>query len=82
MTSNPAPADKVSASGDDVPAVSDSPMMIRFIYDTTSFSDILAQLTFVTSTTEPAPERGDEQVTERANDDTNNQKKNDNSARN
>ncbi|RMJ18315.1 hypothetical protein CDV36_002021 [Fusarium kuroshium] len=75
MTSNPTPTDKGHVSGEDVLPVSDSPMMICFIYDTSSFSDILVQLTIVNSTIEPAPEEGDEHVTERTDDDTNNKGK-------
>ncbi|RTE83331.1 hypothetical protein BHE90_002120 [Fusarium euwallaceae] len=77
MTSNPTPADSGHASGEDALPVPGSPMMIRFIYDTSSFSDILVQLTLINSTTEPAPEKGDEGVAERTDDDTNNKEKDD-----
>ncbi|RSL69965.1 hypothetical protein CEP54_001990 [Fusarium duplospermum] len=82
MTSNPTPPDRRHASGEDVLPVSESPMLIRFIYDTSSFSDSLAQLTIINPTTESAPEEGDERVTECTDDDTNNKGKDDKSGGN
>ncbi|KAL2680584.1 hypothetical protein Neosp_008186 [[Neocosmospora] mangrovei] len=35
-------------------------MLMRFVYDTTSFSDVLAQLTVVTTTTSPTPVENNE----------------------
>lgn len=55
-------------------------MIIRFIYDTSSFSDMLAQLTFVSSTTEPVPEEGHEHITERADADSTKKGEHDKSA--
>jgi hypothetical protein len=52
-------------------------MLIHFIYDTYSFSDILIQLTIVSSTTEFALEEGHESTTKRTNDDTNKKGKGD-----
>ncbi|RSM17705.1 hypothetical protein CDV31_003475 [Fusarium ambrosium] len=82
MTSNPTPADSGHANGEDALPVSGSTMMIRFIYDTSSFSDTLVQLTIVNSTIEPAPDPGDEPVTERTDEDTNNKGKDDKSGGN
>lgn len=44
-------------------------MLIRFIYDTSSFSDRLAQLAVVSST-KPAPKESHETITEPTNAET------------
>ncbi|KAJ4228084.1 hypothetical protein NW759_004171 [Fusarium solani] len=80
MPSNPTTTTRGYAGGQDDLPVSGSSMLIRFIYDTSSFSDILAQLTFVSSTTEPVPEEDHEHITERTDADSTEEGKHDKSA--